>query len=89
MKWREFVNVKGFWGDLTDKNNPAKRPGDAMLFQFPKNSYAMGSKPYWEVEAGIHNIFKLISIGYVRRLSYLDHPGISKWGVRFDFYMSF
>ena len=89
LKWREFVNVKGFWGDLTDKNNPAKRPGDAMLFQFPKNSYAMGSKPYWEVEAGIHNIFKLISIGYVRRLSYLDHPGISKWGVRFDFYMSF
>ena len=89
LKWREFVNVKGFWGDLTDKNNPAKRPGDAMLFQFPKNSYAMGNKPYWEVEAGIHNIFKLISIGYVRRLSYLDHPGISKWGVRFDFYMSF
>lgn len=89
LKWREFVNVKGFWGDLTDKNNPAKRPGDAMLYQFPANSHAMGSKPYWEVEAGIHNIFKLISVGYVRRLSYLDHPGVSKWGIRFDFYLSF
>lgn len=48
----------------------------------------MSNKPYWEVEAGIHNIFKLISIGYVRRLTY-NYPGTNKWGIRLDFQASF
>ena len=39
-------------------------------------------KPYVEVVAGIHNIFKLLHIEYVRRLTYLDDPQTKKWGVR-------
>ncbi len=88
LKWREFVDVKGFWGRLTDKNNPTKNTNDDMIYRFPADSHIMSNKPYWEVEAGIHNIFKLISIGYVRRLTY-NYPGISKWGIRFDFQASF
>lgn len=88
LKWREFVNVKGFWGTLTDKNNPLKNTDDNLIYRFPADSHIMSNKPYWEVEAGIHNILKLISIGYVRRLTY-NYPGISKWGIRFDFQASF
>lgn len=88
LKWREFVDVKGFWGRLTDKNNPTKNPNDNLIYRFPADSHIMSNKPYWEVEAGIHNILKLISIGYVRRLTY-NYPGISKWGIRFDFQASF
>ena len=88
LKWREFVDVKGFWGRLTDKNNPMKNPNDNLIYRFPADSHIMSNKPYWEVEAGIHNILKLISIGYVRRLTY-NYPGISKWGIRFDFQASF
>ncbi|MDD7190868.1 MAG: DUF5686 family protein [Prevotella sp.] len=88
LKWREFVDVKGFWGTLTDKNNPTKNPNDNLIYRFPADSHIMTNKPYWEVEAGIHNILKLISIGYVRRLTY-NYPGISKWGIRFDFQASF
>ena len=39
-------------------------------------------KPYWELSVGIHNIFKILQIQYVRRLSYLDNPNVNKQGIR-------
>ena len=89
LKWREYVAVKGAWGDLTSKNDPTKNVNDPLLFKFPNNSYSFGKTPYWEVVAGVHNIFKFFGIDYVRRLNYLDHGNISKWGVRMGFLMSF
>ena len=89
LKWREYVAVKGAWGDLTSKNDPSKHLDDDMLFKFPTNSYTFGKTPYWEVVAGVHNIFKFFAIDYVRRLNYLDHANVSKWGVRMGFLMSF
>ena len=78
LKWREYVAVKGVWGQLTDKNNPVKNPTDNVIFQFPNNSYTFGNTPYWEVVAGVHNIFKFFGIDYVRRLNYLDHANVDK-----------
>ena len=89
LKWREYVAVKGVWGDLTSKNDPTKNVNDPLLFKFPNNSYCFGKTPYWEVVAGVHNIFKFFGIDYVRRLNYLDHANIDKWGIRMGFLMSF
>lgn len=86
LKWREFVSVKCLWGGLSDKNNPtlAANAGDPTLMAFPEGCYVMDSKrPYWEVSVGIHNIFKLIRIEYVRRLNYLNLPTANKQGIRF------
>jgi hypothetical protein len=89
LKWREFIGIKGMWGHLTDKNNPFKHPGDPMLFKFPEESHIMSTKPYWEAMVGIHNIFKFFGVDYVRRLTYRDLPNVDKWGLRFNFMMSF
>lgn len=95
LKWREFFGFKMLWGYLTDKNNPYKNPGDGDLFIFPTRkgdptSFVMDpSVPYMEVSAGIHNIFKILHIEYVRRLNYLHHPGINKNGVRFMVMVTF
>lgn len=100
LKWRESIGVKVLWGKLTDKNNPFKNTDDARLFQFPATynelgeitqwrSFVMGNKPYVEVSAGIHNIFKLLHVEYVRRLTYLDLPTATKWGIRIRFMMTF
>ncbi len=89
LKWREYVAVKGVWGQLTDKNDPSKNLNDNILFQFPTNSYTFGHTPYWELAAGVHNIFKFFGVDYVRRLNYLDHANVSKWGIRMSFLMSF
>ena len=89
LKWREYLAVKGVWGQLTDKNNPYVNTGDKDIFYFPAKSHVMGKTPYWECVAGVHNIFKFFAIEYVRRLTYLHNENISKWGIRFGFDMSF
>jgi len=95
LKWREAIGFKMLYGHLTDKNNPMKHPGDSELFLFPTRdgrptSFVMDSKtPYMECSVGIHNIFKILHIDYVRRLNYLDHPDANKWGVRFMVMMTF
>lgn len=95
LKWREAIGFKMLYGHLTDKNNPRKHPGDSELFLFPTRdgrptSFVMDPKtPYMECSVGIHNIFKILHIDYVRRLNYLDHPDANKWGVRFMVMMTF
>jgi hypothetical protein len=57
---------------------------------FPKGCNVMDPKqPYVEVIVGIHNIFKLIHVEYVRRLNYLYLPTSEKWGIRYIFRLTF
>ncbi len=93
LKWREMFRVRGLWGTLTDKNNPYKSH-DSDLFLFPMRngsptSYVMGKTPYVEASVGIYNIFKLLHIEYVRRLTYTNIPGVKKDGIRFMILMIF
>lgn len=100
LKWREYIGCNVLWGMLSDKNNPYCNPNDKNLFYFPGRfnsdgsytaiSHVMDRKvPYVEAIVGIHNIFKLLHIEYVRRLTYIDRPGTSKWGIRFMFRATF
>ena len=101
LKWRECVGVNVLWGQLTDRNNPSTlNYSDPDLFYFPGHFHADGTyeqntvrmderKPYVEVRVGIHNIFKLIEIDYVRRLTYINNPNTNKWGIRFKVRMTF
>ena len=49
------------------------------------------AKPYIEVSAGIHNIFRFFSVDYFQRLTYMHNKNISNtnWGIRFRFEVSF
>ena len=83
IKWlqlREVVSFSGFYGGLTDKNNPALHP--TGLYQLPEGTSPMGNTPYLEASVGLENIFKILRIDYYRRLTYLDQPNIKKGGVR-------
>ena len=95
LKWREFIGVKCLWGTLTDKNNPflEQNKNDDILMMFPGHydrtgkynysSHVMDPKvPYVEITAGIHNIFELLHVEYVRRLNYNHLPTANKWGIR-------
>ena len=88
--------MKCLWGTLTDKNNPflEQNKNDDVLMMFPGHydvdgnynysSHVMDKKkPYVEVTAGVHNIFKLLHVEYVRRLNYNELPTANKWGIRF------
>ncbi len=93
LKWREMFRIRGLWGTLTDKNNPYKS-SNPDLFLFPMRdgmptSHIMGKTPYLEASVGIYNIFKLLHIEYVRRLTYTDIPGVKNDGIRFMILMIF
>ena len=92
LKWREYIGAKCLWGNLTSKNNPFldKNKDDATLMLFPEGSYVMDThKPYVEVVAGVTNIFKFLSVQYVRRLTYTNLPTARKQGIRFRFMFRF
>ena len=100
LKWREYIGCNVLWGTLTDKNNPflESHADDARLLHFPgkwrKDGYEYQSRvmdkkvPYVEVIAGIHNIFKIFHVEYVRRINYL-RDGTQKWGIRGMFRLTF
>lgn len=92
LKWREYFGVKCLWGKLTDKNNPTlpQNAGNATLMQFPEGCYVMDPKrPYVELIAGIHNIFRILHVEYVHRCNYNDLPTSNRNGVRFMMRMTF
>ena len=92
LKWRETASFKGLWGSVGNNNNPLL---NSAVYRFPVDgngvpiTYALGAKPYMEASVGVENIFKFVRVDFVKRLSYLDHPDIAKFGVRvkikFDF----
>lgn len=92
LKWREVVSFKGLYGGLDEKNRPTNTNG---LLRFPVDeagrtlTNTLEDEPYMEASAGIANIFKLFRVDYVRRLTYTDLPGVSKWGIRARFKLDF
>ena len=92
LKWREVATIKVLYGSISNSNDPALHP---ELFKLPAEpdgkplSYSLEKKPYIEASVGIANIFKVIRVDLIKRLSYLDHSGIAEYGIRarakFDF----
>lgn len=88
LKLREVVTFKGFYGNLTRKNNPEFNDN---LFRFPDNNVTqiMGKTPYMEIGVGIDNILTFLRLDYIWRLSYRNKAGAPNSGLRFSFHFSF
>ena len=86
LKWREWIGFRILWGELTDRNNPNaphNQNSDVVMY-FPEGCYVIDPKrPYMELSLGIHNIFKIVHVEYIRRLNYNELPTAHKHGVRF------
>ena len=88
LKLREAFSFRGVWGHLSDKNNPQY---NSDLFKFPtiSNVQTMGGTPYMEAAVGIDNLFKILRVDYVWRLTYRDAPDIDKGGLRIQLHFTF
>jgi hypothetical protein len=81
---REVITFKTLYGTISEQNRPSRRNG---LLNFPRDengntlTKSLDQQPYFEASIGISNIFKLIRIDYIRRLSYLDYK-VQNWGIR-------
>jgi hypothetical protein len=93
FKLREVITAKLLYGGVRDENNPVYNNTQIKYAQNGETglnyTYTLGEAPYAEVSAGIANIFKFLRVDVVKRLTYLNHPGVSEWGIRarvkFDF----
>ncbi|MBL0739634.1 DUF5686 and carboxypeptidase-like regulatory domain-containing protein [Chryseolinea lacunae] len=92
LKWREVATLKVLYGGIRNENNPQYNP---TTFVFPMNpegettTFSLSKEPYIEASVGVANIFKLIRVDMVKRLTYLDHPNVSQWGIRARFKFDF
>ena len=80
LKWREVASSKGVMGNLSSANKAEA--------SFPEGLNSL-TKPYFEAGLGIENIFRLIRIDGLWRLSYLDNPDITRFGIRGTLQFSF
>ena len=80
LKWREVASFNAAWGRFDNKHR-------SELDLLP-NMSPLGV-PYMEAAVGIENIFKVLRVDVIKRLNYLEHPNIVKWGIRAMFDVDF
>lgn len=89
---REVATFKALYGAVRNENLPQYNPG---LFRFPTDAdgqattFTLERKPYMEASIGLENIFSILRVEYVRRLSYLHHPDTRAGGFRFSIGLTF
>ena len=79
-KWnlREFVGLRGVWGDLSQENITLSSPTNIPL-QAPSDQI------YWECSVGVGNILKFFRIDFNFRGNYLDSPNARPFSVTGEF----
>jgi Family of unknown function (DUF5686) len=93
LKLREVISFKALWGRLSDDNKPTIENGLPLLpidKDGKPTTFSLEGKPYTEISFGIENIFKVVRLDFVKRLSYLENPNVTsnlglRFRIRFDF----
>ncbi len=80
LKWREVIFAKGLVGTISDAN--------LNLNKLPDVTYML-DKPYFEAGAGIENIFKIIRLDGIWRLSHRDNGNASNFAVFLSLHFDF
>ena len=98
LRLREVISLRGIWGSLSDKNNPNAvetqnlvSPSTSALFMFPSDApcQPMGNKPYMEAGVGLDNILTILRVDYVWRITYREHAGSDRHGIRIQLHFNF
>ena len=78
LKWRELATAKVIYGRLNERH--------AQVMDLPDFTTTLSNKPYAEVSVGIENIFKVIRVDALWRLTYLDNNtddiSVLRFGIR-------
>ncbi len=76
LKWRTFTTGKFLVGSLSAQNQQMNPAGDVRPFS------GLNTKPYVELGYGINNVFKVLRVEAIHRLTYRDMPNVKKFGVK-------
>jgi hypothetical protein len=84
LKLRLVGNLNAVWGRLNPENI-SLIPEYDLEGGLIKPLNPIQHKPYIEIGYGIENILKVARVDFFHRLTYLDHPNVSPFGVRISF----
>lgn len=87
LKWRQFWNVKTLWSSLSAANTALNVPDPLAVSRFK----SLNGKTYMELGTGIDNIFRLLRLDFVWRVSPTPSavPKNSRFGVFGSFQLQF
>jgi hypothetical protein len=87
LKWRFLANAKVLYGSVRPANMnllaPTNTQGQAVL-----GFSTLDKTPYVEVGYAIDNIFKVLRIDAIHRLTYRQNPGVTPFSVKFSFWFN-
>ncbi|MEX0812780.1 MAG: DUF5686 family protein [Chitinophagales bacterium] len=78
LKWREVLTANVFYGNLRDENKYINRFNEYDV------AYPV---PYVEAGFGFENIFKVIRIDSIWRITHRDKPQITNWALYLSLYL--
>ena len=84
LKWRLVATANVLYGYL-DTDNLALLPAFDENGNEVEQIGRLVDDPYIELGYGVENIFKVLRVDFLHRLTYLDNPDVSKFGVKFSF----
>ena len=90
LKWREVLVCKGGWGTLS-KENDGSLPDTQAPLLFPRGMTSV-SDPYVEMGFGVENIFRLLRVDCIWRLTHRDpKPGqdVQNFAVNLSMHLKF
>lgn len=90
MKMREVITFKGIYGTLS-KGNDGSLPDTQAVLLFPEGMTSV-SDPYLEAGFGIENIFRLLRVDFVWRLTHRDrtrYDNVQNFAVNLSLRMQF
>lgn len=85
LKWRLLTTGNILFGSVSNENYQLIPDINQHGEQIPKFNSLDIKKPYIELGYGVENIFKVLRIDAFHRLTYLNKPEVSKFGVKISF----
>jgi len=88
LKWRSLTTFNAVMGDMSEENKLANHYSDTSStinyhFTIPNKT------PYMEAGLGISNIFNVLRVDGIWRLTYRDNPDIPKFGLKVSLELKF
>ncbi len=89
LKWREFCEGRAVLGGISQKNIDLIPQWDNKSIEVTPIDNRINRDPYVEVAYGIENIFKVLQIVAVHRITQLNTPGVRRFGIKIGMSVSF
>jgi hypothetical protein len=89
LKWREFFEARAVMGTISDANKALIPKTDDYNRPISQLENKINKEPYIEMAYGLENVFKVMQIAFVHRLTQLEGSTVRKFGIKLGLSVSF